>query len=118
RVTLDGATSTSELDGNAQLTGIAGESTDYAPSAGWFDDHSLVLLTWGSSSCQPVVESVQAEGQTGTVTFVTEDRACTMDMAPRTTIIAFDGIDDDAEGDFVLTLVGDNLDGTLNVIER
>ncbi|KDA05391.1 hypothetical protein DC31_16635 [Microbacterium sp. CH12i] len=105
-----------ELDGNSALTGTPGESTDYKPSAGWFDDGALVLLTWGSSSCPPIVEDVQASGNSGTVTFKTEDRVCTMDMAPRATILDFgDELDDDQGDDFTLTLVGDNLDGTVSV---
>lgn len=120
-VTLGDVTDDIDLDGNPSFTSHA-ESNE--PSAGWFDDDSLVLLTWGSSMCLPVVEDVQASGQTGTVTFATEDRVCTMDMVPRATIISFpdliDDADDDDAGDddaFTLTLVGGNLDGTVTVIE-
>lgn len=104
-----------ELDGSASLTGTPGTSTEFQPSAGWFDDSSLVLLTWGSSTCAPVVEGVEGSGSAGTVTFKTDEAAaCTMDMAPRLTIVAFDGdVDDDT---FELTLVGGNLDGTLTVL--
>lgn len=106
-----------DLDG-ADVSGTPGEPTEYQASAGWFDDSSLVLLTWGSSSCVPVVEKVEASGAAGTVTFAAPaaDRMCTMDMAPRATIVAFgdEPITDDA---FVLTLVGDNLDGTVSVID-
>lgn len=104
-----------DLDGNPDFAGKPGSSTEYQPSAGWFDDGSLVLLTWGSSSCAPVVESVEGSGNAGTVTFVTDaEQVCTMDMAPRATIIAFpdDDVDDD---DFTLTLTGDGLDGTVKV---
>ena len=114
-VTLDGRTDDVDLDGDAALTGVPGSPTEYAPSAGWLDDGSLVLLTWGSSSCAPVVEAVEGSGATGTVTFTTaEDQVCTMDMAPRATLIAFgdDQVDDD---DFQLTLVGANLDATVAV---
>ena len=104
-----------ELDGGSVFTGAPGSSTEYQPSAGWFDDGSLVLLTWGSSSCAPVVETVEGSGATGTVTFVTDDdKMCTMDMAPRATIIAFgdDTVEDD---DFTLTLTGGGLEGTVAV---
>jgi hypothetical protein len=104
-----------DLDGNAAFAGKPGSSTEFTPSAGWFDDSSLVLLTWGSSSCPPVVESLEGSGSTGTVTFVTDDtKACTMDMAPRATIISFgdDEIDDDG---FTLTLVGGGLEGDVEV---
>lgn len=104
-----------DLDGDPAFTGKPGSSTDYLPSAGWFDDGSLVLLTWGSSTCPPVVESVEGAGAAGTATFVTDDsEVCTMDMAPRGTIIAF--ADDQVEDDsFTLTLVGGGLDGTVSV---
>lgn len=105
-----------DLDGDPNATGTPGTSTEYMPSAGWFDDDSLVLLTWGSSSCPPVVESLEGSGNAGTATFVTDDtQVCTMDMAPRATILAFgdDTIEDD--GTFTLTLVGGGLDGTVEV---
>lgn len=104
-----------DLDGNAAFAGTPGESTEFQPSAGWFDDSNLVLLTWGSSSCPPVVESLEGSGSAGTVTFVTDDdKACTMDMAPRATIVSFgeDAIDDDG---FTLTLKGGGLEGTVAV---
>lgn len=104
-----------DLDGDPSFTGTPGSSTEYTPSAGWFDDGSLVLLTWGSSSCPPVVESLEGSGASGTATFTTDDgQVCTMDMAPRATILEFgeDAVDDDA---FTLTLVGGNLDGTVEV---
>lgn len=104
-----------DLDGDAGLTGIPGTSTEYAPTAGWVDDGVLVLLTWGSPGCPPVVESAEGKGTAGTVTFVTDqDRVCTMVMGPRATIVNFDedAVDDDA---FTLTLVGDGLDGTVQV---
>jgi hypothetical protein len=114
-VTYNDLTDDVDLDGDASLTGVPGSQTEYAPSAGWFDDESLVLLTWGSSSCPPVVESVEGAGAAGTVTFAAEEnKPCTMDMAPRATIIAFgeDQTEDDA---FQLTLVGANLDATVPV---
>lgn len=104
-----------DLDGDASFTGTPGSSTEYTPSAGWFDDGSLVLLTWGSSSCAPVVENLEGSGASGTATFVTDDtQVCTMDMAPRATLLEFgdDAVDDDG---FVLTLVGGGLDGTVEV---
>lgn len=104
-----------EIDGDPALTGKPGSSTEYLPSAGWIDDGTLVLLTWGSSGCPPVVESLEASGSTGTATFVTDDtKACTMDMAPRATLLSFgdEEIEDDA---FTLTLVGGGLDGTVEV---
>ena len=104
-----------DLDGDPSFSGTPGSSTEYLPSAGWVDDGTLVLLTWGSSSCPPVVESVEVAGSRGTATFVTDDQqVCTMDMAPRATLIELgdDAVDDDA---FTLTLVGGGLDGTVDV---
>lgn len=105
-----------DVDGDPGATATPGSPTEYQPSAAWFDDGGLVLLTWGSSSCAPVVESTEAAGTTGTVTFVTEEnQVCTMDMAPRATVVEFaeDEVDDD--GPFELTLVGGGLDGTVEV---
>jgi len=115
QVTYGDITDDVDLEGDAAFTGVPGSSTEYTPSAGWVDDGTLVLLTWGSSSCQPVVESLEGSGASGTATFVTDDaQVCTMDMAPRATLLAFpdDSVDDDA---FTLTLVGGGLEGTVTV---
>lgn len=114
-VTVGDVTDDVDLDGNPALTGTPGSSTEFGPSAGWFDDEGAVLLTWGSSTCLPIVESIEEQAGGATVTLATEDRACTMDMAPRATILGFSGeIDDDSE--FTLTLVGGNLDATVPVL--
>ncbi len=52
------------------------------------------------------------------MTFVTdENQVCTMDMAPRATVVEFpeDDVDVDDDGPFQLTLVGGGLDGTVEV---
>lgn len=102
-----------DIDGDAAATGTPGSTTEYLPSAGWVDDGTLVLLTWGSSSCPPVVESLDAA--TLTATFTTDEtRMCTMDMAPRATLLDFgdDAVGDDAA---TLTLIGGGLDGTVAI---
>lgn len=101
-----------ELDGADVLGG-----DEYAASAGWFDDDGIVLLTWGSSTCVPLVQDVATAAGGATVTFAEQDGMCTMDMAPRTTIIELSD-DDDADDDapYTLTLVGGGLDGTVEVI--
>lgn len=105
-----------DLDGDPAATGTPGTSTEYLPSAGWFDDGGLVLLTWGSSSCPPVVESLEGSGNAGTATFVTDaNQVCTMDMAPRATMLAFGDNTVEDDGTFTLTLVGGGLDGTVEV---
>ncbi|MCT1478669.1 hypothetical protein [Microbacterium sp. p3-SID336] len=117
QVTYGDMTDDIDLEGDPDATGAPGSPTEYAPSAGWYDDGGLVLLTWGSSTCLPVVESLEGSGSTGTVTFATDDtQVCTMDMVPRGTVIAFaeDEVDDDAP--FTLTLVGGGLDGTVQVL--
>lgn len=114
--TLGSATGDVDLVGNPALTGLPGEPTTFEASAGWFDDGKLVLATWGSSTCLPVVESVEASGNAGTVSFAAQDGVCTMDMVPRATVIDFAGIGEVTQDAFVLTLVGDNLDGTVNVL--
>lgn len=120
-VTLGDVTDDVDLDGNPGLTATPGSSTDYAPSAGWFDDEGVVLLTWGSSTCPPIVEGLEEQAGGATVTFTTEDGMCTMDMAPRATVLGFSDDDDDSDddaddGEFVLTLVGGNLDATVPVL--
>lgn len=80
----------------AGVDGLAGPGTetDYAPSAGRIDDSgTFAFLTWGSSSCAPVIESVETADAVVTVTFETPpaDRACTMDMAPRVALAVAEG---------------------------
>ncbi|WP_435749163.1 hypothetical protein [Microbacterium sp. PMB16] len=115
QVTYGDLTDDVDIDGDPPATGESGLETGMS-TAGWFDDGGLVLLTWGSSSCVPVVESLEGSGNAGTATFVTDDdQICTMDMGPRGTILSFgeDTVDDDAP--FTLTLVGDGLDGTIRI---
>jgi hypothetical protein len=104
-VTGDGLTGSAELDGVEGLGG--GGMTDYLPSAGWTEtDGQFVLLTWGSSSCAPVISGVAATGPAEvTVTFETPpaDQVCTMDMAPRATIALVDGLEEDRNVEAVLT---------------
>lgn len=100
-----------DLDGAKGVTGVPGEPTDYLPSAGWFDDNGLVLLTWGSGNCRPIVKDIAETADTLTVTFTPNEGACTRDMVPRTTVLQ--ATNDDIT---TLTLVGDNLDGTVTIL--
>lgn len=63
-------------------------ATDFAPSAGWVGDSLVAILTYGSSSCPPVVETVSAQGDAIAVGFATPpaDQVCTLDIAPRVSI--------------------------------
>ena len=50
--------------------------------AAWLDDgRFFAVVTWGSSTCVPMVDTATADGQTVTVTFLEEDetRPCTAD---------------------------------------
>lgn len=103
RVTGDGYTGDTDLDGVAGLAPAT--ETDYLPSAGWTDeDGQFIVLTWGSSTCLPVIEDVSASGADVTVTFATPpaDQACTMDMVPRGVIAQAEGVDDDVEAFAIL----------------
>lgn len=105
-VTGDGWTGQTDLAGVAGLA--TGGETDYLPSAGWTDvDGQFVILTWGSSSCVPVVENTELTSDTEiTVTFVDPpaDQVCTMDMAPRGTVTAVaDAVDSDTDMFAILT---------------
>ncbi len=103
-VTGDGFTGSADLEGVEGLAG--GGMTDYLPSAGWTDaDGQFVLLTWGSSSCPPVISEVAASGPAEvTVTFETPaaDQVCTMDMAPRATVAVVEGLEEDSDVSLVL----------------
>ena len=105
-VTGEGWKGDTDLEGVPGLTG--GGETDYLPSAGWTDvDGQFVILSWGSSSCAPVVENTEATSATEvTVTFATPpaDQVCTMDMAPRGVVTSVLEVEDeDAEIFAVLT---------------
>lgn len=92
-----------------------GESSQ-EPSAGWYDDDGIVLLTWGSSTCPPILSDVQSTDAGATVTFADEERVCTMDLAPRLTIVPVPDDERDDDLPFTLTLKGDGLDGQVEVI--
>lgn len=111
-VEYGGRTDDSDLDALAEAPEGMGEQT---PSAGWFEDDGIALLTWGSSSCPPAVIDVEQSDAGATVTFDTIERVCTMDYVARVTTIMVPNEHED--GPFELTLVGDNLDGTVSVMD-
>lgn len=104
---LDIVVTYGDARGETDLDAYTGGAVDeYTPSAGWVDDDMFAILTWGSSSCPPVVESVTVDGPAAvTVTFATPpaDQVCTMDVAPRVTLVTADGADDD---NAMVTLTG------------
>jgi hypothetical protein len=103
-VTGDGWHGDTDLDGVPGLA--AGGETDYLPSAGWTDvDGQFVILSWGSSTCAPVIENTEATSATEvTVTFVTPpaNQVCTMDMAPRGVVTAVNGLEDEDADTFAI----------------
>ncbi len=108
-----------ELTGTADLDGLAdpadpGPSFGEEPSAGWFDDQGIALLTYGSSSCRPQVHDVEQTEGGATVTFAEITGVCTADMAPRVTVITLPSEVDDDEP-FELTLTGGGLDAQVPV---
>ncbi|UNK70379.1 hypothetical protein [Microbacterium sp. H1-D42] len=101
-----------DVDGLAEAPQGSSEQT---PSAGWFEDGGIALLTWGSSTCPPIISDLEQSDAGATVTFKSTDRVCTMDLAPRVTTILLPKEHED--GPFELTLVGDNLDGKVAVLD-
>lgn len=96
RVEVEGPGFSGEVDlpGVAGLTPGGGIDTAQ-PSAGWAGSDVFALLTWGSSSCPPEVESAVASGAGEiVVTFVAPaaDQICTADMAPRVTAVEVPGV--------------------------
>ena len=110
-VVYGNAAGTAAIAGAPGLAG-PGSAPDYAPSASWMGQSGgLVFLTWGSSSCAPVVQDVAATAPAEvTVTFATPaaDRVCTLDMAPRAGLVADPGVETRAGAQLVLS--GDTFD--------
>ncbi|MBM3716000.1 MAG: hypothetical protein FJW64_09755 [Actinobacteria bacterium] len=109
------------VTGQAILAGLpaAPETVaEFAPSAGWVDSTHVAVLTWGSSSCRPAVETVAAEGESIALTFAAPpaDQVCTMDIAPRVTLAEVGGVA--GAGEVSLTLSGGNVaaDGPVPVL--
>lgn len=111
-VTGDGYRGQTDLDGVPGLAG--GGATDYLPSAAWTSqDGQFILVTWGSSSCKPVIQDAEASGPAEiTVTFVEPpaDQICTADIGPRAVVTTVPGFDDSSSVELVLN--GDSFDGT------
>jgi hypothetical protein len=80
------------------------------PSAGWTGTAgTLVLLTWGSSGCPPVIAdaAVSAPGQiTVTEAQPAADRVCTADMGPRATVVEVPGTEAGATYEVILLTDG------------
>jgi hypothetical protein len=73
----------------AAMEDASATSEEFAPSAGWVNASLVAIVTYGSSSCVPTVESVAGEDDDRVaVRFATPpaDQVCTMDYAPRVTL--------------------------------
>jgi hypothetical protein len=82
--------------GGADAGATPVERTADDVEAAWLDDGRMIaIVTWGSSSCRPHIEDVQADGQSVAVTVVDEkEQACTDDLAPRAVLAMLpEGID-------------------------
>ncbi|MDQ1138076.1 hypothetical protein QE410_002875 [Microbacterium sp. SORGH_AS 1204] len=93
----------------AALDDVSSASGDLVPSAGWVTSSLVAIVTYGSSSCVPVVESVTSEGDRVAVQFATPpaDQICTMDYAPRVTLADIGA--EAGQGDVSLVLSGGNV---------
>lgn len=109
RLVGDGYQGVTELDGVAGLDNSG--NSDMAPSAGWTStEGQFVLLSWGSSTCVPVVESAEVTSATEvTVSFVTPpaDQVCTADLAARGTVVWVDPVGLDIGAEINAVLIGD-----------
>ncbi|WP_457100817.1 hypothetical protein [Microbacterium sp. P5_E9] len=100
--------------GEVELAGVAGLAsggeTDFKPSAGWATaSGQFVILTWGSSTCVPVIEDVAATGPAEvTVTFQEPkaDQVCTMDMVGQGQVAAVNDLEESSDVQLILTKGG------------
>ena len=102
-----------EIAGDATLDGKGGGLDEAAPSAGWATAEIFLLLTWGSSTCPPLISGAVATTPTEvTVTIdpLPADQVCTADFGPRVSVIAVEGLDDDADERVEAVLAGDEYD--------
>lgn len=99
--------------GGAAVPPAASEEppSDQAPAddseleAAWLNASSIALVTYGSSSCLPIVGEVTGDGQSVTVSLTDpEDAVCTMDYSPRASFIPLPtGLDAAQEVEIVVT---------------
>ena len=100
--------------GEVELAGVAGlkagGETDYLPSAGWATTAGqFVILTWGSSTCVPVMDDIAATGPAEvTVTFQDPpaDQVCTMDMVGQPQVAAVNDLEESSDVQLILTKGG------------
>lgn len=115
----DDQTADIELAGNSDGGLVpADKMIQPAPAAVWVNDSDIAVLTYGSSSCAPIGGEFTGEGETLTLKLTDPDtQMCTMDYAPRVTIIhapdvakdasfILSGYTDENEKEIVLQLKG------------
>ena len=92
----------------------AADPMEMAPAAGYVGPNTIGLVTYGSSTCVPSVESAEPgdDASNLVVTFATPDanQPCTSDLAPRVTTIHADA------GVKTLTVVDAGTETSVNVL--
>lgn len=114
-----GDAKTITLDGNPAGGPVpADKMMTPAPAAVWVNDTDIAVLTYGSSSCAPMSGTFSGAGDSLTLTLAEPDTMmCTMDYAPRITIVSapdiakdatftLAGFTDENEAEIVLQLAG------------
>jgi len=108
------------VKGTGTLAGLAAPEApaEFTPSAGWVDDSLIAILTYGSSSCLPVVETVTTQGDTVAVGFATPpaDQVCTLDMAPQLTLADVSGAEASDATSLTLSGGGVTVQGSVPIL--
>lgn len=85
--------------GDVGLDAYAGPEVEpFTPSAGWVGDGRVAIVTFGSSTCVPAIESVTVDAPTeATVVFAAlpDGAMCTADMRGRAQLALVDGLSRD-----------------------
>jgi len=114
---------TGVVTGRATLPGLTDATTpppatDFEPSAGWVGDSLVAILTYGSSSCPPTVETVSAQQDAIAVGFAAPpaDQVCTLDIAPRLSVADVSGLGETTATALVLSGGDVNVDGPVSIL--
>lgn len=94
-------TSWDDKKGTFELAGLTdgGPASDEIninpkPAATWVNDSTIAVLTYGSSSCAPTGGTFSGAGDDLTLVLTESlNKMCTMDYAPRVTLVPADGVD-------------------------
>lgn len=100
-----------DAQGETQLAALTSteqpNADDGTPSAGWVDDATVALLTYGSSSraCYPQPEEITVSGEVITVSMAspTANTVCTLDFARQGTLIHVDSVGGNEVATLMLT---------------